>query len=121
MFSTFFTGRAHEQPKESKNSTQLLTFLPLVASCIAIFVAVFVTVFVVVFVSIFVSLFVLRLLLRLFRFVLQDLSEFQEGLVKVCRALSEDIVRNGEGTQHVIKVHIQVVTTFFLTLFKEGS
>jgi len=31
-------------------------------------------------------------------------AEFEAALCELCRGLSEDIVRNGEGTQHVIKV-----------------
>ena len=36
----------------------------------------------------------------------QDLTEFELGLKDVCGRLAEDIVRNGEGTQHVIKVAV---------------
>ena len=36
----------------------------------------------------------------------QDLTEFEHGLQDVCGRLAEDIVRNGEGTQHVIKVTV---------------
>lgn len=35
-----------------------------------------------------------------------DEAEFEAALAQVCRALSEDIVRNGEGTQHVVKVAV---------------
>ena len=35
-----------------------------------------------------------------------DLVEFRAGLRAMCSELAEDIVRNGEGTQHVIKVGI---------------
>jgi len=35
-----------------------------------------------------------------------DLKEFQTALNQVCRELSEDIVRNGEGTSHVIEVRV---------------
>jgi glutamate N-acetyltransferase / amino-acid N-acetyltransferase len=35
------------------------------------------------------------------------INEFTKGLTNICQSLSEDIVRNGEGTQHVIKVRIQ--------------
>lgn len=34
------------------------------------------------------------------------LAEFEEGLLAVCRGLAADIVRNGEGTQHVIRVTV---------------
>ena len=34
-------------------------------------------------------------------------NEFQEALNEVCCSLAEDIVRNGEGTQHVIKVTVK--------------
>lgn len=37
----------------------------------------------------------------------QDLIEFESGLQRVCTNLAEDIVRNGEGTQHVIKIKIE--------------
>ena len=33
-----------------------------------------------------------------------DEKEFEEALQSVCVQLAEDIVRNGEGTQHVMKV-----------------
>lgn len=36
---------------------------------------------------------------------------FQAALTDVCAALSEDIVRNGEGVQHVIKVKVSGATT----------
>lgn len=35
-----------------------------------------------------------------------DEEEFQNALTEVCRGLAEDIVRNGEGTNHVIKVTV---------------
>jgi len=35
-----------------------------------------------------------------------DYVEFQSALKSVCRDLAEDIVRNGEGTQHVIKIKV---------------
>ena len=35
-----------------------------------------------------------------------DKAEFVAGLQTLCSALAEDIVRNGEGTQHVIKVSV---------------
>ncbi|OQY32173.1 MAG: hypothetical protein B6241_12115 [Spirochaetaceae bacterium 4572_59] len=34
-------------------------------------------------------------------------EEFEKALYTLCRDLAEDIVRNGEGTGHVIKVNIQ--------------
>lgn len=34
------------------------------------------------------------------------LAEFQFGLSEVCKGLAADIVRNGEGTQHVIRVKV---------------
>ena len=36
-----------------------------------------------------------------------DSKEFQDALNEVCCGLAEDIVRNGEGTQHVIKVAVK--------------
>lgn len=36
----------------------------------------------------------------------EDIAEFQTGLSSLCVRLAEDIVRNGEGTQHVIKVAV---------------
>jgi len=35
-----------------------------------------------------------------------DLQEFQEALEQVCLGLSADLVRNGEGTAHVMRVQI---------------
>ncbi len=37
---------------------------------------------------------------------LDDLQEFQEALNQVCLGLSADLVRNGEGTAHVMRVQI---------------
>jgi glutamate N-acetyltransferase/amino-acid N-acetyltransferase len=34
----------------------------------------------------------------------EDEAEFAKALKQVCLGLSEDIVRNGEGTQHVVKI-----------------
>jgi len=34
-------------------------------------------------------------------------SAFREGMLAVCRALAEDIVRNGEGVGHVIRVRLR--------------
>lgn len=36
-----------------------------------------------------------------------DLEEFQQALQEVCSGLSADLVRNGEGTAHVMRVEIQ--------------
>ncbi len=36
-----------------------------------------------------------------------DLAAFEEGLATVCRELAEDIVRNGEGVHHVIRVTLR--------------
>jgi glutamate N-acetyltransferase/amino-acid acetyltransferase len=36
-----------------------------------------------------------------------SLQEFKEALLGVCQSLAADIVRNGEGTAHVIRVHLQ--------------
>lgn len=35
-----------------------------------------------------------------------DMAEFQDALTEVCQGLAADIVRNGEGTGHVMRVHI---------------
>ena len=35
------------------------------------------------------------------------LVEFEAALTDLCVALSEDVVRNGEGTTHVIRVHVR--------------
>lgn len=35
-----------------------------------------------------------------------DLALFREGLAQVCRDLTEDVVRNGEGVHHVMRVHV---------------
>ncbi len=35
-----------------------------------------------------------------------DVDEFREALVEVCRGLAADLVRNGEGTSHVMRVQI---------------
>ena len=35
-----------------------------------------------------------------------DLGDFQEALTEVCQGLAADIVRNGEGTGHVMRVEI---------------
>lgn len=36
-----------------------------------------------------------------------DLQAFEEALHGVCRDLAEDVVRNGEGTSHVIQAHVK--------------
>jgi glutamate N-acetyltransferase/amino-acid N-acetyltransferase len=36
-----------------------------------------------------------------------DLAEFREGLHAVCAALTEDVVRNGEGVHHVVRVEVR--------------
>jgi glutamate N-acetyltransferase / amino-acid N-acetyltransferase len=36
-----------------------------------------------------------------------DAESFRRGLFSVCRSLAEDIVRNGEGTSHVIRVMVR--------------
>ena len=35
-----------------------------------------------------------------------EIAEFESALLEVCMGLAEDIVRNGEGTQHVMKVTV---------------
>lgn len=35
-----------------------------------------------------------------------SISDFEDGLLSVCKDLSQDVVRNGEGTSHVIEVKI---------------
>jgi glutamate N-acetyltransferase/amino-acid N-acetyltransferase len=39
------------------------------------------------------------------------LTEFEQALTNVCRDLAEDVVRNGEGVRHVIRVQVQRATT----------
>ena len=36
-----------------------------------------------------------------------DLAAFEQALVQVCRDLAEDVVRNGEGVRHVIRVQVK--------------
>lgn len=36
-----------------------------------------------------------------------DLGEFEKALTRVCADLAEDVVRNGEGVRHVIRVNVQ--------------
>ena len=38
-----------------------------------------------------------------------SLPEFEKGLLEICSDLSEDVVRNGEGTAHVIEVKVKGV------------
>lgn len=40
-----------------------------------------------------------------------DINAFRTALFEVCRELAEDIVRNGEGTSHVIKVSVEGAAT----------
>ena len=35
-----------------------------------------------------------------------DLAAFRAALAQVCRDLTEDVVRNGEGVHHVLRVHV---------------
>ncbi len=39
-----------------------------------------------------------------------DRSAFAAALTQVCRDLAEDVVRNGEGVRHVIRVHVRGAT-----------
>ncbi|KAF1792172.1 ArgJ-like domain [Phytophthora cactorum] len=39
-------------------------------------------------------------------FDMKQLDEFKKALHEVCLGLSEDIVRNGEGAHHVMRVHV---------------
>jgi glutamate N-acetyltransferase/amino-acid N-acetyltransferase len=41
-----------------------------------------------------------------------DLGEFERALLGVCRDLAEDVVRNGEGVRHVIRVGIKGAVDF---------
>jgi glutamate N-acetyltransferase/amino-acid N-acetyltransferase len=41
-----------------------------------------------------------------------DLGEFEEALGRVCGDLAEDVVRNGEGVRHVIKVSVTGASDF---------
>ena len=36
-----------------------------------------------------------------------DLKSFEDGLLSICKDLSQDVVRNGEGTSHVLEVTIK--------------
>lgn len=40
-----------------------------------------------------------------------DLPAFEAGLTQVCRDLAEDVVRNGEGVRHVIRVAVSAAAT----------
>ncbi len=40
------------------------------------------------------------------RVPIADLAPFRAGLAQVCRDLTEDVVRNGEGVRHVMRVHV---------------
>ncbi|MSU66700.1 MAG: bifunctional ornithine acetyltransferase/N-acetylglutamate synthase [Opitutus sp.] len=40
-----------------------------------------------------------------------DLKAFEQALQAVCRDLAEDVVRNGEGVRHVIRVKVSQVAT----------
>ncbi len=43
-----------------------------------------------------------------------DLAAFEAGLALVCRDLAEDVVRNGEGVRHVIRVQVKNAATLSL-------
>lgn len=36
-----------------------------------------------------------------------DLAAFEDSLTHLCEALAQDIVRNGEGTAHVMEIHVE--------------
>lgn len=40
-----------------------------------------------------------------------NLSDFRAALLEVCRDLAEDVVRNGEGIRHVLKIHVSGTPT----------
>ncbi len=42
-----------------------------------------------------------------------SVGEFEQALLKVCSELSEDIIRNAEGTGHVIKVSVKGADDFY--------
>lgn len=44
----------------------------------------------------------------------KGLAEFEAALTELCQKLSEDVVRNGEGTTHVIRVKVANAPTFEL-------
>ena len=43
-----------------------------------------------------------------------DLAAFEAALTQVCRDLAEDVVRNGEGVRHVIRVAVSAAATIEL-------
>lgn len=43
-----------------------------------------------------------------------DLAAFEAALTQVCRDLAEDVVRNGEGVRHVIRVTVSAAATIEL-------
>ena len=43
-----------------------------------------------------------------------DLGAFESALAQVCRDLAEDVVRNGEGVRHVIRVEVKNAATLSL-------
>lgn len=43
-----------------------------------------------------------------------DLAAFEAALGRVCRGLAEDVVRNGEGVRHVMKVSVSGAPTYDL-------
>lgn len=45
-----------------------------------------------------------------------DLAEFRAALTRVCAALTEDVVRNGEGVHHVVRVEVRGATDRALAL-----
>ena len=45
------------------------------------------------------------------RVACDDLAAFERGLAQVCRDLAEDVVRNGEGVRHVIRVAVREAAT----------
>ena len=44
----------------------------------------------------------------------EEISEFKTGLLDICQGLAEDIVRNGEGTQHVVRVTVSAAPSTHL-------
>jgi glutamate N-acetyltransferase / amino-acid N-acetyltransferase len=45
------------------------------------------------------------------RVACSDLTVFENALTQVCRDLAEDVVRNGEGVRHVIRVKVRNAIT----------
>jgi glutamate N-acetyltransferase/amino-acid N-acetyltransferase len=41
----------------------------------------------------------------------RDFAEFERALAQVCRDLAEDVVRNGEGVRHVMRVTVKQAAT----------